>query len=168
MVVLRPATDADSDLLLEIFESSRPDFALIPLAPNLKSQLVAQQQQAQQLHYAAAYPSAQYLVIEADGTAIGQLILWRDDSQLRVIDLAVLPAFRGHGIGRQLVMQLQDQAKDAGLPLQLAVWGWNDGAMRLYRTLGFRQTGEDAGYVQLRWEAGVADSTTDYEQKEVG
>jgi ribosomal protein S18 acetylase RimI-like enzyme len=165
---LRPATEADSDLLLEIFESARPDFALIPLAPNLKSELVAQQRRAQLLHYAAAYPGAQYLVLEADGTAVGQLILWQDDSELRIVDVAVLPAHRGRGLGHLLMTQLQHQAREARLPLRLAVWGWNDGALRLYRSLGFEQTGENAGYLELCWEAALAQHGSDYHSREVG
>jgi ribosomal protein S18 acetylase RimI-like enzyme len=167
IVGMRAAVEADNDLLLEIFESARPDFALLPLAPHAKSQLVAQQRRAQLLHYATAFPGAQYFVIEADGVAAGQLILWQDETQLRVVDVALLRAHRGRGLGTVLMTQLQRQAMKARLPLQLAVWGWNDDALRFYRRLGFKQTDEDAGYLQLRWEDGVAHHENDHRLVEV-
>ena len=168
MIGVRPTVAADSDLLLEIFAASRADFAFLPLPPDAKNQLIAQQHRAQLSHYAAAYPGAQYLVVEADGAPVGELIVWQNASQLRIVDIALLPAHRSRGIGTVLIRRLQDQARLADLRLQLAVWASNDAAVHFYRQLGFEQTSDDAGYLDLTWQVDRAQDENSYQRREVG
>lgn len=55
--------------------------------------------------------------------------------------LAVLPAYRGHGIGQKLLLQAIEQGKALGLKVTLAVDPANERAQRLYRSLGFTDDG---------------------------
>jgi ribosomal protein S18 acetylase RimI-like enzyme len=53
--------------------------------------------------------------------------------------VGILPRYRGHGIGRQLMNYLIDQARLAGVDtVQLEVITQNERAYRLYRSLGFQ------------------------------
>jgi GNAT superfamily N-acetyltransferase len=72
---------------------------------------------------------------------------------MRLVDLALLPEFRGHGIGSRLLGQLQAEAARVGLPLRLAVLRGR-GARGFYRRLGFGERSTDGVHVQLEWRAG--------------
>lgn len=55
--------------------------------------------------------------------------------------LAVLPAYRGQGIGRQLLQRAVAQGRALGLKVTLAVEYDNARAQHLYRSLGFEPDG---------------------------
>jgi ribosomal protein S18 acetylase RimI-like enzyme len=56
----------------------------------------------------------------------------------RVGTLGVSPEWRGHGIGRTLMQHAEDWASARGAgELRLNVWAFNEGALRLYRELGY-------------------------------
>lgn len=55
--------------------------------------------------------------------------------------LAVIPAFRGCGIGSKLLQAVENHAPAAGYNrLSIQVYAQNTGAVRLYQRLGFRET----------------------------
>lgn len=55
--------------------------------------------------------------------------------------LAVLPEYRGRGIGRQLLQKGIEDGKSLSLDVTLAVDPINDTAKKLYRSLGFKPSG---------------------------
>lgn len=66
-------------------------------------------------------------------------IEWAEPPELQ--DLWVLPERRGGGIGTALVAAVEEAvARRAGTRLVLTVGIANDGAVRLYRRLGYRRT----------------------------
>ena len=85
-------------------------------------------------------------VAEEDGTVVGFVgVLGRvvpepDESQAYayVSDLVVLPAYRRHGLGRALLERAAAFARGKGAKtLRVGVLARNEGAARLYRSLGF-------------------------------
>jgi GNAT superfamily N-acetyltransferase len=57
---------------------------------------------------------------------------------LNIHDLAVLPDWRGRGVGRMLLQAVEDQARQRGCcRLTLEVLDGNAGARRLYSSFGF-------------------------------
>lgn len=58
-----------------------------------------------------------------------------------VDSLAVLPEWRGHGIGRALLQSAVARGREQGLSVTLAVEYDNERAQRLYRSLGFEPDG---------------------------
>lgn len=64
------------------------------------------------------------------------------------LGIAVIKEFWGLGLGRQLMQLIIDWAKQKGLEsLQLSVFGGNDKAIALYRSLGFVEEGRRKRYV---------------------
>ncbi|KIF75372.1 GCN5 family acetyltransferase [Streptomyces sp. 150FB] len=64
--------------------------------------------------------------------------------------VAVAAAAHGHGIGRALTTALMDDARRAGIEvLTLDARGDNEGALHLYRSLGFTEYGRLPGFVAV-------------------
>jgi GNAT superfamily N-acetyltransferase len=88
-------------------------------------------------------------VAEYDGKVVGYATLWRDMTSddepdevnyvyAQVGDLAVLPDYRGRGIGQMLLAECEKHARLAGRNwLRIGVLAGNNGAHRLYRNGGF-------------------------------
>ena len=92
-------------------------------------------------------PSAEQLVfvVEAEGEPVGELWLAeREDplqpSSLFVYDLHVREAFRGRGYGKAAMLLAEEEARRRGIDrIALNVFGRNDVARRLYRSLGYEE-----------------------------
>jgi GNAT superfamily N-acetyltransferase len=90
-------------------------------------------------------PGHAIFVVEADGEAVGRLWLAERPSGGRrvlfIYDLSVEAKHRGHGYGRAAMLLAEDEARARGLRrLELNVFGGNDVARRLYRSLGYVET----------------------------
>ena len=97
------------------------------------------------------HPDAAVYVADDDGAIVGRLSIARDPhtSCRHVADLGLMVAagHRRRGIGRVLLEQAVDWARDAGvLKLELHVFPWNEPAIRLYETFGFEREGLRRGH----------------------
>jgi ribosomal protein S18 acetylase RimI-like enzyme len=84
-------------------------------------------------------------VVEADGVAVGRLWLAERPmggrQVLYIYDLSVDAEHRGHGYGRAAMRLAEDEAQARGIGrLELNVFGGNDVARGLYRSLGYVET----------------------------
>jgi ribosomal protein S18 acetylase RimI-like enzyme len=81
--------------------------------------------------------------------AIGRLYHdWHGD-EARLIDIALLPAYRGAGIGTRLLHAFVAQAVAGAMPIVLYV-EMNNPVQALYRRLGFESVGENGVYLKMR------------------
>ncbi|MGH2397294.1 MAG: GNAT family N-acetyltransferase, partial [bacterium] len=69
---------------------------------------------------------------------------------IRLMDLALLPAYRGRGIGSSLLDALLAEGQRAGKPVTIHVEKLNR-ALRLYERLGFRRIADRGVYWFLEW-----------------
>ncbi len=83
------------------------------------------------------------VLAEWDGTAVGfafyffNYSTWQGRSGLYLEDLFVLPAFRGWGIGKALLVHLARIAAEKGCGrYQWQVLDWNEPAIRFYESVG--------------------------------
>lgn len=153
---MRPVEADDEAFCARLYRSTRPDLLALVADPLYIDALVAMQQRMQVAGYRNAYPDALYQVLELDGAAVGRLVTAAVDGAVRVVDIAVLPDARGRGVAGAALRDVQARAADDGRDVTLAVRKDNDGARRLYATLGFAVAGEDGASLQLRWRAGAA------------
>jgi GNAT superfamily N-acetyltransferase len=70
--------------------------------------------------------------------------------ELRLIDIALMPKARNHGLGKALLMDLLDEGQATGLPVRIHVEQFNP-AMRLYLRLGFVQIEDQGVYQLMEW-----------------
>lgn len=145
---LRPAGADYAALLRRLFDAERaPDFAHLD-AP-LRSMLLDMQYRAMTADRAARYPQAADRVIELDGAPVGRLLVDRSTDTTTLVDVALLPAARGRGLGGALLTALCAE----GRPVTLRVLADNP-ARRLYARLGFEPVGEAPPYLQMRFVPG--------------
>jgi ribosomal protein S18 acetylase RimI-like enzyme len=146
---LRPVTDADRDFLVELYGSVRePELEPVGWDDATKRAFVEHQYAAQDAHYRQHYEGATLDVIEVGGERAGRLYVHRGPSDIRIMDIAIAPAFRGRGIGTQLLERLAEEARESGRKLSIHVEA-NNPARRLYERMGFVQRGETGVYLLM-------------------
>jgi ribosomal protein S18 acetylase RimI-like enzyme len=158
MISLRPITPADDSFLAGVYASTRADeLAPTGWSDEEKAVFCRRQFDAQSAHYNANYPGASFQVIEGDGRPIGRLYLARWETEIRIVDIALLPEFRGAGVGTKLLRDLQEEANASGKSLTIHVERFNP-ALRLYERLGFKQIEDKGVYLLLEWSSqGISD-----------
>jgi ribosomal protein S18 acetylase RimI-like enzyme len=154
---LRPVTDADRPFLVDLYSSVRePELAHVPWDDATKRAFVEHQLAAQDDHYRRHYPGASLDVVEVDGRPAGRLYVHRGPSDIRIMDVALSPAFRGGGIGTRLLRSLVEEAEASGRTLSIHVEA-NNPARALYARLGFRVAGESGVYLLMERPPGRAE-----------
>lgn len=90
---------------------------------------------------------ATYIVIRTDAKIVGYGGMWIIFDEAHVTNVAVLPEYRGMGIGELIMRTLIDLAKKRGaIKMTLEVRKSNHIAQNLYTKLGFQPTGIRRGY----------------------
>src|SRR5512132_4068945 len=119
----RPATSEDEPFLRNLFAATRADeLALMNWDENQKEAFIAMQFNAQSRQYVMSYPHAQNSIILLNDVPIGRMLLDRGEREFILVDVALLPAHRGAGIGTHLIEDLLLEATAAGKPVKLNVW----------------------------------------------
>jgi ribosomal protein S18 acetylase RimI-like enzyme len=148
---LRPITPADESFLARVYASSREEeLAITGWSEGQKADFCRSQFNAQSAYYAANYPEASFQIIERDGWPIGRLYVARWEKEIRIVDITLLPEFRGSGLGTKLLRQLQEDARVAGKSLTIHVERFNR-ALALYQRLGFREIEDKGVYLFMEW-----------------
>jgi ribosomal protein S18 acetylase RimI-like enzyme len=147
----RPMTDADLPFLFGLYASTRAqEVAATGWPPEAQLQFLQGQFQAQHHHYTTYYPDAEWLVVEHGGQAVGRLYVEEWPSQLRIIDIALVPEAQGRGFGSALLDDIIDRARAASKKVSIHVEK-NNPAMRLYERLGFAKAEDKGVYDLLEW-----------------
>ena len=149
---LRSFTADDMPLVQRIYAASRSDDPVLTLWPQDQQPAFLQMQcHAQHQHYTHHYAGAEFKLLELDDQLAGRLYWQCEPSELRLIDIAMLPEFRARGFGTMLVQYLQAMAAKRGLPMALQVACTNHRAMALYQRLGFAlQSSDEIGRASCR------------------
>lgn len=90
---------------------------------------------------------ATYIVIEDDGKVIGYCGVWIIVDEAHITNIAVLPSYRGQGLGDKLMRSMIEIAKEMGArTMTLEVRVSNNPAQSLYRKFGFQEGGIRKNY----------------------
>ncbi|GGI18452.1 ribosomal protein S18-alanine N-acetyltransferase [Gottfriedia solisilvae] len=96
---------------------------------------------------------AHYVVAEVDQEIIGYCGLWVIIDEGHITNIAILPEYRGNGLGEKLLLAVIDTARELGAEtLTLEVRVSNDVAKGLYRKLGFQDGGIRKSYYTDNYE----------------
>lgn len=144
-IELRPATADDRPFLLAVYASTRTEeLAAVPWTDDQRNAFLAMQFEAQDRWYRQFYPAGSFLVIVRGETPIGRMCVVRLATEIRLVDIALLPEHRGQGVGSSLLADLVAEADRDRLPVTLQVEPGNP-ARRLYLRSGF-EPGEVSGF----------------------
>ena len=139
----------DEAFLLDVYATTRAEeLASVDWDEAQKEAFVRQQFAAQHQWYTEQYAGASFHVVLVDGEPAGRLYVARWAAEIRIMDIALLPAHRGAGAGTSLLRDLMAEAETAGKPLTIHVERFNP-ALRLYSRLGFTVTEDKGVYLLL-------------------
>lgn len=137
-VRLRPIADDDMDFLRALYAGTRAqEMAQVPWPEQAKREFLEQQFALQHHHYRTYYAQSDFLLILSGAEPIGRYYVDRVSATFCLIDIALIPAWRGRGIGTALLANLIAEADGAGRTVELHVEPDNP-ARRLYARFGFR------------------------------
>lgn len=151
-VALRACLPADDEFLFRVYVASRWEEMALPdeWPAAQKDALLRFQFRTQDTHYRARYPRARYDVIVRDGKDIGRLYVEHTSREVRIVDIALLPAHRNQGIGRALIQAVLDDAECSGKIVSLHV-ELHKPAKALYQRMGFTVAADGGVYQLMRW-----------------
>ena len=148
---LRSARPADRDFERRLFESARPDTAVLAAWPAAtRRPFLDQQFEFQTTHYARVHPRAERLIVTAKGAPVGRLIVERTELPWQIVDIALLPSSRRRGLGGAIIAALLAAAPQAAVEVALTVEQGNP-ARRLYERLGFAATAASPPHLAMVW-----------------
>lgn len=154
-VCLRPAVTADADFMRDVYVAGRWDEMSITGWP--QDMIVAflyDQFRLQTQHYEKHYAEAARLVVECGGAPAGKLLLLDNGTEIRIVDIGFMPAYRGRGLGGILVEWVQDIARNLGRRCVSLHVESNNPAKRLYHRLGFSVIELRGVYELMEWRVG--------------
>jgi len=120
----------------------------VPWDEGQKDAFLRAQFDAQDAWWRESYKGASFDVVVVDGEPAGRLYVHRGASELRIVDIALLPEHRGSGIGTALLDNLLAEADAAGKSVTIHVERMNP-ALRLYERLGFALAEDKGVYLFL-------------------
>ena len=148
---LRNVVPGDEPFLFQVYANTRlEELAVTGWNAEQIHAFLAQQFNAQHTHYHAHYTDAQFSVIMDGDTPIGRLYVARWPREIRVIDIALLPQHRGHGVGGLLLKEILAEGQASARPVTIHVERMNP-ARRLYERLGFQETEDQGIYLLMTW-----------------
>lgn len=151
LFALRAAAPGDDDFRFSVYASTRADeLRAWGWSPEQRDAFLKLQFSAQERGYQSCFPDADRSLICLDQRAVGLVTVQRSATEIRLIDIALLPDARGRGLGGQVLRLLQDEAEISGRPLRLQVLKTNP-ARRWYIRLGFSRVTDHGLHEEMEW-----------------
>jgi len=150
-LTMRAAKAKDHLFLDALYRDSRQDLLDLPLDAVAIEQMIAMQRMSQTAGVKQTYPNAQDWLLHWHEEAIGHLWLDIGGNDIRVIDIAVLGAWRKHGFASSILVALQTYASRMNKTISLAVQCNNLVARRVYLKAGFLLLSSDSLFDQMVW-----------------
>jgi ribosomal protein S18 acetylase RimI-like enzyme len=124
--------------------------AVLDWSDDDKATFLTQQLEAQTSYWRQQYPDTERLIVTDHDFAVGRLYLDRQNDEIHILDIALLPNHQKRGLGGALLQRVLDEAQETARSVRIYVER-NNQALRLYERLGFRPV-EDLGvYLRLEW-----------------
>lgn len=105
----------------------------------------------QRSRFKLEFESSMTSVVQTAGQTVGYVQTNADPDRLYLRNIALHPDVQGQGLGTILVRQLQQQAAERGVRLDLSVFRSNRRAQDFYARLGFHRTGGTDTHIEMSW-----------------
>ncbi len=137
MIKLRPVEKKDDSFIETVYRSTREEELKFTNWPEQQKQaFIKMQSTAQLAEYKTKFPGAAFQVIIFNKQDAGRFYTWENDQEIRLIDITLLPPFRGKGIGAFLLQELIKKSDKLQKKISLHVEPSNP-VLQLYLRLGF-------------------------------
>ncbi len=137
MIRLRPSGENDIQFIVAVYRSTREEeLKLTNWTEEQKSAFIYMQSMAQLAEYKSNYPGAAMQVVMYKKQDAGRFYTWENEEEIRIIDITLLPQYKGKGIGSMLLNNLIKKSKESKKKITLHVDPLNR-ALKLYIRLGF-------------------------------
>lgn len=153
----------DESFLWEVYASARQEeLDQTGWSPEQRKIFLDSQFKAMRRGYASQFPRGEFSVVMLGEKKVGLMVVNRAEDELRLVDIALLPEYRGRGIGTFWLKKLVGEAMATGRPLRLHVFKGSR-PWSLYERLGFVKIEEHGPYEHLEWRprAGRPDAPSD-------
>jgi GNAT superfamily N-acetyltransferase len=137
-VRMRAVAENDNYLLYDIVSSTVIEQVKLmggdvrQLAPLLQMQF-----ENQTMEYRERFPKAEHFIIMMNDVDAGRIYLDRNSEEIHILDITLLPEFRGKGLGTFILKSLEEEAERKRAPICIYVEDGNP-SLRLFRRLGYR------------------------------
>jgi GNAT superfamily N-acetyltransferase len=148
---LRPMNASDQAFVESLYRSTRDDLRMLDAEEDFIEEFIEFQRHAQTRGYGEMFPNAMYFVAEYHHERIGRVVLDFGQNEIRVVDIALIPAARGKGYGGQMIQTVQMAAGKVMAPLVLTVRFDHQRAKQLYTRLGFVAEEAQVPYQRMVW-----------------
>ena len=147
------ARPGDEDFLFRLYASTREE-EISAWGWNQAQQeaFLRMQYNAQRRWYDMAYPGAGHRLILDNAEPIGRILVHRAAGRIELVDISLLSEHRNRGIGTALLRELIEESRKSRASVRLQVLRNNEGAIRLYRRLGFAIVNEDEIRYHMEWK----------------
>lgn len=147
---LRAIRPEDEAWLLSIFASTRvEERQMLDWPGAVWDAFIRQQFTLQHKQYLAAYEQPCFQIILQDEQVVGRLYVARGATEIRLVDIALLPPYRRQGIARQLLQSLCDESDASHTPIGLHVEK-NNPILAYYERLGFQTLADRGVYLYMQ------------------
>lgn len=100
-------------------------------------------------------PNSHYMLMLQDDAVVGYYSIMHILDEVHILNVAVLPAYRGRGLGHQMMRHLLDNLPPATQGVTLEVRVGNAVARHLYESMGFHCVGIRPGYYMDKEDAAI-------------
>lgn len=148
-LTLRPSTENDLDFLKEVYASTRLDeLNITGWTQEQLDDFLTMQFNAQHRFYKEQFAEADFDIVQCNGSDVGRLYLDDRDEEIRIVDIALLPQFRGLGLGTRLLDQVMTRANSERKFVRIHVEK-NNPALTLYQRLDFTDVADKGVYLLM-------------------
>lgn len=137
LITLRDVESNDDAFLRQVYACTRAEeLAMLPWTSDQREGFLRFQFDAQDSHYRSHFPEAGYKIILNDGAPVGRLYVLRSTTEIRILDITILPEHRAAGIGTSLIRDLLAEGDQSGQAVAIWVEQFNR-SQSLFKRLGF-------------------------------
>jgi len=146
MIELRTVVPGDESFIEKVYRSTREEELSHTHWPEeQKRAFIIMQSMAQEAEYRARFPNASFQLIFYKQKPAGRLYTWEGENEIRLIDITLLPEFRGKGIGGSLLNELINLSAKNRKKISLHVDPANM-VISLYTRIGFVHINNNGRY----------------------
>jgi ribosomal protein S18 acetylase RimI-like enzyme len=160
MIQLRPVEEKDTAFIEAVYRTTREaELNFTNWSEHQKNAFISMQSAAQHSEYKTKFPGARFQIIIYNKKDAGRFYTWENETGIRLVDITVLPQFRGKGIGKYLLQQLIERSNKTQKKLSLHVEPSNP-VLKLYQRLGFIYIKNNGRHYYMEREPGISSNSS--------